>query len=107
MPYTELGKDLDATLPFTSASVKLIKNYTWSVLCIPVGLSKFYRLTLEVSNDEVTWVPYKLDDAMMDHTAPEIAFDDEIPGDYFRIVYNEDGNTSGTISFQFNNKREA
>lgn len=104
MASTILEKDKDATLSFTSRSIERRRSYDWSLIFLPVGLDADFKVSLEISDDDVNFSPYKLTSQLIDHTINESIFDSILVGDFFRIKYEPNGNTAGTISVSFNMK---
>ena len=99
-----LEKNKDATLSFTSRSITRGRSYDWSLILLPVGLDADYLISLEVSDDNVNFAPYKLTNTLIDHTINEVIFDDVLVGSYFRFKYAPNGNSTGTISASINVK---
>jgi len=104
MAATLLERDKDATLAFTSRSINRERSYDWSLIMLPVGLDADYKITLEVSDDDITFAPYKLEGQLIDHTKAFPIYDSILIGTYFRFKYDPNGNTVGTISASFNIK---
>ncbi len=104
MAATLLEKDKDATLSFTSRSISRERSYDWSLQFLPVGLDTDFRISLEVSDDDVNFSPFKLTSQLIDHTINEVIFDSILVGTFFRFKYEPNGNTVGTISASFNIK---
>lgn len=104
MAATLLEVDKDATQSFTSKSIRRERSYDWSLIMLPVGLDADYRITLEVSDDDVNYSDFKLVDQLIDYTENFTIFDSILIGTYFRFKYDPNGNSTGTISASFNIK---
>lgn len=104
MSIVIIGENIDASLPFESEPVRFERSYDWSLILLPTGLNADYRITLDVSDDNINFVNYKLDNQLIDHTKPEIIFDSLLPGDWFKIIISPDSNTSGTLNITMNVK---
>lgn len=91
------GADHDASVSEASASVEFCFVHNWSMIPEVSGLDQNPTWTLEVSNDNVTWNPY---DTLMQDAAIDQGFDDTHSNFlYYRINYNAQTNTTGTVKF--------
>lgn len=91
------GTTHDASLTETSTSQEMCYDYSWSLVPEFSALDANPTWTLEVSNDNVTFNPY---DTLTQDTAITQGFDDTHSTFlYWRIAYNAQTNTTGTVSF--------
>ncbi len=104
MATYKIATGVDATNTFTTDAIKLIRSYDWNVILIPSGLDANYKVTLEVSDDNVNFVTYKLDAQTMPFGENSIIFDSLLAGEYFRVSYDPDANSTGTITMTLNVK---
>lgn len=103
MSVQKLATAQDATNNFTSASVFYPKSYDWSIIVVPSGLSKSYKLTIQVSDNKTDWVDL-VPESTYSKDENTIIFDDILVGEHFRVKYDANGNTSGTFDISFNAK---
>ena len=94
----------DATQPFTSRRLLRDKSYDWSIILLPSGMNADYKITLQVSDDGVDFADFKLSGQLIDHTINEVIFDSILVGRYFRVKYDPNGNSTGTITASINLK---
>lgn len=91
------GTTHDASVSETSASQQVCFQYGWLLTPIGSGLDANPTYTLEVSPDDVNWQSY---DSRTKDAAINQPFDDtHMNGLYFRIVYDKQTNTTGTVEF--------
>lgn len=95
---------LDATQPFTSQRLLRDNSYDWSIIIIPTGMDADYKITLQVSDDGDNFSDYKLSGHLIDHTKNEVIFDSILVGKFFRLKYDPNGNSTGTIHGSINLK---
>lgn len=88
---------LDATVNHTSKIFNIRFAKQWGIQMLPVGLSKNYKISLEISNNETDWSFFKLENFTLDKDVNEFIFDTIMPGKFFRVQYDANGNTAGTI----------
>ena len=101
------GLNADATTTFCTEPYPINKSVEWSLKFIKVGVTGDPILTIEASNDKVTWCnPYlELDGVTpltftLDQVA-QTAFDDIFPFKYIRVCGIPNGTTTGTIEIQY------
>jgi len=92
------GGTHDASTSETSASQPVCYQHGWLLTPIGLTLDANPTYTLEVSNDGTNWQAY---DSRITNAAINQPFDDtHMNGLFFRIVYNAQTNTTGTVEFQ-------
>lgn len=92
------GQVHDASVSEISDVFQVCFNYTWLLTPISTGLDASPKYSFEVSNDNINWQEY--DAATKDAAINQPFDDDHMPGLYFRISYDADTNTTGTVSFE-------
>lgn len=88
----------DASLTETSIAYEMCFNTGWSLIPVFSSLDADPTWTLEVSNDNTTFYPYE--DVNKDAAIDQGFCDTHTTFLYWRINYNADTNTTGTVSFQ-------
>lgn len=87
----------DASVSEISVSQEMCFNSGWSLIPVFSSLDASPTWSLEVSNDNITFYPY---DDLTDDAAIDQGFDDTHSSFlYWRINYNAQTNTTGTVSF--------
>jgi hypothetical protein len=91
------GGTHDASVTETSAVVQLCFQYGWLLIPVSSGLDAAPTWTLEVSTDGVNFAPY---DPLTEDAAIDQPFDDtHANAIYWRIAYDAQTNTTGTVEF--------
>ncbi len=91
------GVTHDASVSEVSEAIELCFDHSWSLVPEVSGLDANPTWTLEVSNDNATWNPYE---APTEDAAIDQGFDDHDSAFlYWRINYNAQTNTTGTVTF--------
>lgn len=92
------GTTHDASVTETSASIEVChSNNGWSLFPVSSGLDAAPTWTLEVSNDNVNFAPYE--SSIVDTAITQPIEDDHRTFNYWRVAYNAQANTTGTVSF--------
>ena len=102
--------NVDATVSHTTPEHDITHINIFSLQIIPSGLSKNYKITIQVSNvrnpTASDWSFYKLNDVAIDKDINEFIYDELLPASYFRVKYNDNGNASGTVKMVVNFQRD-
>jgi hypothetical protein len=87
----------DAGVSEVSEAIKICFNYAWLLVPISAGLNDAPVYSFEVSNDNINWQEF---DPLTLNAAITQPFQKSIlPGIWFRINYDAQANTTGTVSF--------
>lgn len=99
------GLSHDASLTEISGTKQICFSYGWLLNPLISGLDADPTYTLEVSdiNDSDTFKPYT--SAMLDALVTQAFEDDHLVMFWFRINYNAQANTTGTVSFTLSLKK--
>lgn len=97
------GNTHDASVSEISISQSICFQYGWLLTPISSGLNANPTYTLEVSNDDINFQAY--DSRIKDAAIIQPFDDDHMNGLFFRIVYNAQTNTTGTVEFQISMKQ--
>lgn len=101
----ELVIDGDASTSFCSASQKLCYNYNWFMSVLKEGADGNPLMTFEGSNDGTSWGKLTCDGSGVELTEDLCTFTDySSPAKYFRVCFDPNGTTTGTINVLMNLK---
>ena len=96
---------LDASLTGCTTTQELCYNYDWFLTILKTGTDGDPIVTVEASNNGVNWVTYNCKANGVTLTDDYTGFtDDSISSKYFRLCFEPNGTTTGTLTIDMNLK---
>lgn len=97
------GMTHDASVSEVSESLQFCESYNWLLVPKSSGLDQAPTYSFEVSDDDVNWQEFQAE--TLDALITQPFQKSDLPGLYFRINYNAQTNTTGTVSFDITLKQ--
>ena len=101
--FTSDGITHDASVSEASESFQVCESYNWLLVPKSSGLDASPKYSFEVSDDDINWQEFQPE--TKDRLITQPFQKSDLPGTYFRINYDADTNTTGTVSFDITLKQ--
>lgn len=101
--FTSDGITHDASVSEISESLLFCESYNWLLVPKSSGLDQSPIYSFEVSDDGINWQEFQPE--TKDVVITQSFQKSDLPGTYFRINYDAQTNTTGTVSFDITLKQ--
>lgn len=91
-----------ATANFVTDGIKLDFRHQWSLQATIAGETLIPNFTIECSNNGIDFEQYN--PATTAVNIPALSYDSQFNPQWFRVSFDANGNTTGTVTFDFNLK---